>query len=44
MESVRDEQYAALKFCIFLLQIFALKYNILQQAYGEDVLPKPTVF
>jgi hypothetical protein len=44
MESVRDEQYAALKFCVRLQKSATEAYEMLQQAYGEDVLPQSTAF
>lgn len=44
MESLRNEQYAALKFCVRLQKSSTEAYALLKQAYGEDVLPQSTAF
>ena len=42
MEVACDEQYAALKFCFRLNKTSAEAYEMLQEAYGEFVLPYST--
>lgn len=44
MEVTREEQYSAIKFCFRLNHTATETYEKLKQAYGEDALPRATVF
>ena len=44
MALVREEQYAAVKFCVRLQKSATEAYRLLQQAYSKDVLSKATAF
>ena len=44
MEVTREEQYIAIRFCFRLKHTASETYAKLQQAYGEDALPRATVF